>query len=63
VIDAATGAPMRVTIASGVIAVGFQKLQSAERVHMGGGKRPHPLGMYVPAMHPIPAGPNPELVA
>jgi hypothetical protein len=60
VTDAATGAPMRVTILTGVVAFAVDH----GRIRVVKGANPAtPTGFYVPGMQPLPPGPDPVVVA
>ena len=63
VTDAATGAPTRVTILSGVVALNFER--SGMRVIKKGGRTPDPseaVSFPVPGLQPLPPGPDPVVV-
>jgi hypothetical protein len=59
VTDAASGAPMRVTILGGVVAFAFD--HGRFRVSSGGTAPRHPMGFFVPGA-PVIAGPPPLIV-
>lgn len=61
VTDAATGAPMRVTVLSGVAGIANEK--TGMRVYRAGQRdEGEVIGFYVPGMAPLPAGVEPVLV-
>jgi hypothetical protein len=61
VTDAATGAPMRLTVYGGVIGVDNEK--RGIRVYRAGEiDSGEAIGLYVPEMQPLPVGPDPVIV-